>query len=68
MLSGFKFSDGPSRRAIARGNLRLYEPPNNLDEQVDAILEKISQSGEASLTDQEREILKAASHRYKKRT
>jgi membrane associated rhomboid family serine protease len=68
LFSGFNLSEGRSRRAIARGNLRLYEPPNNQDEQVDAIQEKNSQSGEASLTDQEREVLKAASHRYKKRT
>jgi membrane associated rhomboid family serine protease len=57
-----------ARRAIAKGNLKLYQPPDNLDEEVDRILEKISQSGEASLTDEERETLKAASHRYKKRS
>ncbi len=70
LFSGFKFSsaEGASRRRAARSNLRLYEPPENLDSQVDAILEKISQTGEASLTDEEREILKTASHRYKKRT
>jgi membrane associated rhomboid family serine protease len=67
LFAGLRLSDGSARRAISRGNLRLYEPPDNLDAQVDAILEKISQTGEGSLTDQEREILKAASHRYKKR-
>ena len=64
---GFRLPEWFSRRA-PRGNLRLYEPPDKLDEQVDAILEKISHSGESSLTDQEREVLKAASNRYKRRT
>ncbi len=68
MFGGFKLFGDRSRRAISKGNLKLYEPPDNLDEHVDQILEKISQTGEASLTDQEREILKAASHRYKKRS
>jgi membrane associated rhomboid family serine protease len=70
MFSGFKLAsdERAARRRISRGNLKLYEPPDNLDERVDQILEKISQSGEASLTDEEREILKAASHRYKKRS
>lgn len=70
MFGGFKLSSGDaaSRRAIAKGNLKLYQPPDNLDEQVDQILEKISQSGEVSLTDEEREVLKAASNRYKKRS
>jgi membrane associated rhomboid family serine protease len=67
-MFSFRFPEGSSRRSVSRGNLRLYEPPDNLDAQVDAILEKISQTGEASLTDQERDILKAASNRYKKRT
>ena len=70
LFAGFKLPDFSSRRSASRGNLRLYEPPSaeDLDAKVDAILEKISQSGEASLTDQEREILKTASHRYKKRS
>jgi hypothetical protein len=68
MFGGFNLSGGGSRKAISKGNLKLYQPPDNLDEQVDLILEKISQTGETSLTDQEREILKAASHRYKKRS
>jgi membrane associated rhomboid family serine protease len=41
------------------------EPPQNLDVKVDSILEKIHSHGEASLTDQERDILRAASERYK---
>ena len=71
LFAGFRLPDFSShRRSASRGNLRLYEPPSaeDLDEKVDAILEKISQTGEASLTDQEREILKTASHRYKKRS
>lgn len=61
-----------ARFARSRRNVRLYRPPNrpnidNLDEQVDALLEKIHQNGEGSLTDREREILKAASQRYKNR-
>jgi DNA-binding CsgD family transcriptional regulator len=38
-----------------------------MDEQVDAILAKIHEHGEASLTDRERTILKQASERYKQR-
>jgi membrane associated rhomboid family serine protease len=70
LFAGFRSSSEAraARRAIAKGNLKLYQPPDNLDDEVDRILEKISQSGEASLTDDERETLKAASHRYKKRS
>ncbi len=51
-------------------SVRLYEPSEedhseNLDVKVDAILEKIQAHGEASLTDQEREVLRRASQRYK---
>lgn len=46
-------------------HLKLYTPPSNrLDDQVDAILDKINREGEASLTDEEREILKEASRKY----
>lgn len=55
-------------------HVRVFEPPVEDDEpkagleaQVDAILEKIHEKGEASLTDHEREILKKASNRYKNR-
>lgn len=53
--------------------VRLYEPPEepvapaDLGRRVDEILAKISAQGEPSLTDEEREILKEASRRYKKR-
>jgi membrane associated rhomboid family serine protease len=55
-----------------RPDVRLFEPSQekvsqaDLERDVDAILAKISQSGEASLTDKERRILKDASQRYKK--
>ncbi len=56
-----------------KNNLRVFSEPDpsvskaRLDEKVDAILEKISREGEASLTDQERDLLKEASNKYKKR-
>jgi membrane associated rhomboid family serine protease len=40
-------------------------PPENFDLKVDAILDKIHAQGEASLTDQERDILRKASEHYK---
>jgi hypothetical protein len=53
---------------VNRPKVRIYEPqPENLDEQVDAILDKIHREGEASLTERERSILKDASRRYKNR-
>lgn len=54
-------------------NVRIYSPPEeavtipDLKLRVDEILAKISAQGEASLTDSEREILKEASRRFKKR-
>lgn len=62
-----------SRPLGPRSKVRLYEPPAerampaDIDQQVDEILAKISAQGEASLTDSEREILKDASRRYKRR-
>lgn len=53
--------------------VRLYEPPREtkssaeFERQVDEILAKIGASGEASLTDAERLVLKEASQRYKRR-
>ena len=60
---------------FGRKKVRIYEPtplasdepPTSLEEQVDAILEKIHVHGETSLTERERETLKKASHRYKNR-
>ncbi|HAB14304.1 MAG TPA: hypothetical protein DCE47_21680, partial [Planctomycetaceae bacterium] len=49
------------RRRVARPSVRVYQPPvDGFDDQVDAILEKISREGEASLTDRERELLMEA--------
>ena len=57
-----------SSSRLSRPKVRLYRPgQEDLDKQVDAILEKIHEQGEASLTDQEREILKTASQKYRKR-
>ncbi len=62
-------------RLRSRPKVRLYKPSGSsygtsrrdLDSQVDRILDKISKQGEASLTDDERELLKQASRKYKKR-
>jgi membrane associated rhomboid family serine protease len=61
-------------RVTSRGRkVRLYKPPEerespaDLERKVDEILAKISEKGESSLTDAEREVLKEASRRYKHR-
>ena len=60
-------------RSARKKKLRVFSEEDShlsnasLDERVDAILEKISREGEASLTDQERALLKEASNKYKKR-
>ncbi|HID20883.1 MAG TPA: rhomboid family intramembrane serine protease, partial [Planctomycetaceae bacterium] len=55
-----------------RPTLRVFHPdddlPDDLDEQVDRILEKIYVHGEASLTDSERALLKKASRKYRYRS
>ncbi|MSR59326.1 MAG: rhomboid family intramembrane serine protease [Planctomycetaceae bacterium] len=62
-----------SRSVRRNSDVRLYEPPEerrtkaDLERQVDEILAKISAEGEASLTDSERNTLKEASRRYKRR-
>lgn len=53
-----------------RPRLRIHDPEDasrDLNAQVDAILEKISQQGEASLTKKERRTLEEASKRYQRR-
>lgn len=57
-----------------RRKLRVYHPEERREQnsagfeaRVDAILAKIHEHGEASLTDEERETLKQASRRYRKR-
>lgn len=76
------FGDGgwPQFRRLVRTNVakrtrkvRIYEPPDEgqvaaeLSRRVDEILAKISAHGESSLTDAEREVLKEASRKYKRR-
>lgn len=53
----------------SKPNLRLYDPPNDaeLDRRVDEVLAKITEQGEASLSESERQLLKDASRRYKNR-
>ena len=48
-------------------NRGTQEKPSPLSGEVDRILEKISRSGEASLTDKEREALAQASRQMKDR-
>ena len=67
---GASFSPLLSRRAWIRPrHVKVYRPPEeapqNFDLKVDAILDKIHAQGEASLTDQERDVLRKASERYK---
>ena len=52
-------------------SVRLYTPPTEasgqeLEAQVDAILAKIAEKGEASLSEAERDVLRTASERYKR--
>lgn len=63
---------GKSPRKRSRSNLKIFTPPSepkNSGEvnaaQVDAILAKISEYGEESLSDREREILRQASRQYR---
>jgi hypothetical protein len=44
-----------------------YQSPRDLEHRVDAILKKIKDEGEASLTEEERTLLREASRAYKKR-
>jgi membrane associated rhomboid family serine protease len=57
-LGSARPSGGPARRR---------SPERQMEDEVDAILAKISVSGEASLTDQERRTLQKASERYKRK-
>ncbi|NOX55252.1 MAG: rhomboid family intramembrane serine protease [Planctomycetes bacterium] len=63
---------GAGRVFRPRPKLRVFHPeddaPDDLDEQVDRILEKIYVHGEASLTEAERALLKKASRKYKHRS
>jgi len=60
------------RKFSRKPKLKVHNEPDNseivnLPAEVDRILEKISRSGEASLTSAERRTLEAASERYKQR-
>lgn len=57
------FSSKPKLRVVTEEE--ALSP--DLDRRVDQVLTKISRSGEASLTDEEREILIRASQRYRRR-
>lgn len=69
----------PRMRQLARSatvrrpsSVKIYEPPEENDRtsferRVDEILAKITEHGESSLSEAEREILKEASRRYKQR-
>jgi membrane associated rhomboid family serine protease len=59
---GRQFANGGNRRRSPQRS-----PDRTLDQQVDEVLRKISESGEASLTDRERRLLASASERYKER-
>jgi len=68
--SGLKRLQTTWKRTRSRPEaVRLYDPPEereqNLDLKVDVILQKILAQGEASLTEQERDLLRKASQRYK---
>jgi membrane associated rhomboid family serine protease len=58
---------GPRRR------IRLFSPPkepsgDDLDTRLDVVLCKIREHGEASLSQEDREVLRAAAERYRNRT
>ena len=56
------------RRVRRSPKVRIYQPSDDktLASQVDRILQKIHEQGEASLSDKERETLKEASRRFKR--
>lgn len=70
-----RWSRGRSRTAGQgqRPALRVYQPARDSDarpdedSELDSVLRKLHQHGEASLTDQERATLRAASERYQRR-
>ncbi|MFO0943171.1 MAG: rhomboid family intramembrane serine protease [Pirellulales bacterium] len=55
------------KQALNRGSSSTAHPASRDDAIVDELLAKISQHGEASLTEREREILVEASERYRQR-
>lgn len=70
-FSGFNLPDGLSSSFSGRSGLKIHDPdasgPNEkLRQQADAILEKINQQGEASLTSRERKTLQRYSEQIRK--
>ena len=63
-----KVYQSPVERPDERAPAPPYQSPRDLEHQVDAILKKIKDEGEASLTDAERSLLREASRAYKKRS
>jgi membrane associated rhomboid family serine protease len=59
--------DGEVAEAVAVGAPPSAPVDEQLEAKVDAVLEKVARSGQASLTDSEREILFKASEIYKRR-
>jgi membrane associated rhomboid family serine protease len=47
-------------------NVKIYEPPADLDREVDRILDKINSEGRESLTSDEERVLMRASEKYQK--
>lgn len=73
LAAPFEGDSGPRRRPPVRRAKPIPEPAvvtqpadDSLTEQVDELLRKISEHGQASLTEQEREILLKASARYRR--
>ena len=68
-LPRFRLGSGDRGRVTRRGpNLKVHRPEeDDLDARADAVLAKITASGEASLTSKERAVLKEASERAKAR-
>ncbi|MBL8830735.1 MAG: rhomboid family intramembrane serine protease [Planctomycetaceae bacterium] len=68
-LTGGINLDWLTKLTKSRPKLRVFSEPNpaDIEARVDAILQKISEQGEASLTKAERKTLEDASRRYQKR-
>ena len=57
----------PVERSPERPRTPQFQSPRDLEHKVDAILKKIKDEGEASLTEEERTLLREASRAYKNR-
>ncbi len=63
-LRVYQNPEGAPERPVERPQ---YQTPRDLEHKVDVILKKIKDEGEASLTEEERTLLREASRAYKKR-